>query len=150
MKNIQRIIVLCTVFFLSTGLLLVSVAPASAEELKDCELQLKPGESIPSSFPVGKCLKLDDQRNRVPTGEETPGAPSGVVKIIVDAVDLLVKIIATLALLIFMLGALLAITSEGKEDRLEKGKTAMLYSLIGLAIAMMSFAIVTFVQSILF
>ncbi|GEM_PF-3627760 len=69
---------------------------------------------------------------------------------LVEVIDLLVKIIGSVALVVFILGALLTIASEGKEDRLEKGKTAMLYALVGLIIALFSFIIIAFVQSIFF
>lgn len=98
--------------------------------------------SIPDSFSVGTYLKLGDQKSRV--------GGAGIVKIIVDAIDLLVKLTGSLALIVFIVGALLTVVSEGQQDKLEKGKTAMLYAVYGIIISLMAFVIVTFVQSILF
>lgn len=119
-----------------------------------CKLESTPGEAIPSTFPVGDCLTAEGQSSLVPTGDAagttTISGSSGIGGILVKAIDLLVKFIASLALIVFIVGALLTVTSEGKEDRLEKGKTAMLYAIVGLLVAGFSFIIVTFVQSVLF
>lgn len=113
---------------------------------------------IPDTFNVNEYLKLkDNQKSLVPSAQpagaanaDEVAATTGVTGVLVKTIGLLVKIIASLSLIIFIVGALLAITSEGKEDRLEKGKTAMVYSLIGLVVALLSFVIVAFVQSIFY
>lgn len=121
---------------------------ASSDE---CKLETKPGESIPSSFPVGKCLKTETQKTYTPASdaENNPGQ-KGLTAIFVKVVNLLTGIIGSISLIVFIIGALLTIVSEGKEDRLEKGKNAMFYAIIGLIVALMSFIIVSFVQSILY
>ena len=108
-------------------------------------------QSIPSTFDTRQ-LKLYNQKSYVPDGNTANPDPSttGIIGFLIKVVSLFVKIIASLSLLIFIIGALMAISSEGKEDRLEKGKNAMLYAVIGLVIALFSFIIVAFVQSILF
>lgn len=112
--------------------------------------------SIPDSFSVGDCLKADGQSGRfLPKKEGVKEVQNGqnggdIRNAIVEFINLLIKMIGALALIVFILGALLAIVSEGKEDRLDKGKTAMTYAIYGLILAFFSFVIVTFVQSILF
>ena len=105
---------------------------------------------IPGTFNVNKYLKTGKQTSLVPGGSSTAANSTGIKGFAVYVIDLFVKVIGSLALIIFIAGALLTITSEGKEDRLEKGKTAMLYAVIGMVIALMSFIIVTFVQSIFY
>lgn len=131
------------------SILLGGAVPVFAEKKDPCALELKDGESIPSSFNVAGCLTADGQSSRVPA-EADPQGNTPILQVAIDAIDLLVKIIAAVALIVFILGALLTVTSEGKEDRLEKGKSAMMFALIGLIISLFSFVIVTFVQSILF
>ncbi|MBI4994241.1 hypothetical protein HZC21_01180 [Candidatus Peregrinibacteria bacterium] len=104
---------------------------------------------MPETFSVNKYLKTEDQASMVP-GSTTVANEGGVVGFLIKAIDLFVKIIGAIALIVFILGALLTILSEGKEDRLEKGKSAMVYALIGLIITFMAFIIVSFVQSIFF
>lgn len=104
---------------------------------------------MPETFSVNKYLKTDEQTSMVPGTTSDPNS-TGVVGFLIKAIDLFVKIIGAIALVVFILGALLTILSEGKEDRLEKGKSAMVYALIGLVITFMAFIIVSFVQSIFF
>ena len=117
---------------------------------------------MPESFSVGNCLKADGQEGSKFIPKKGAVGPDGqpadantestnqVANVLINVIDFFVKIVGSVALVVFIAGALLTIVSEGKEDRIEKGKSAMLYALIGLAIAMFSFLIVTFVQSILF
>lgn len=104
---------------------------------------------IPDTFNVNNYLKTEGQRTRVPSSS-TAGQPSATAQVIIDLIDLMVKFIGAVALVIFILGALLTIVSDGKDDRIDKGKGMMLYALYGIVIAFMSFIIVAFVQSILF
>lgn len=108
------------------------------------------GDSAKKS-PIDETFDVSTHLTTKGQGTSTTSADSGgIANFIVKVIDLLVKLIGSVALIIFILGALLTVTSEGKEDRLEKGKTAMLYALIGLIIAFFSFIIVSFVQSIFF
>lgn len=116
--------------------------PTPTDTKKPQDESKKTPPSIPDTFPVTQYLTIEGQSNKVAAG--------GIMKFIVDVIDLLVKIIGSLALIVFIVGALLTIVSEGKEDRLEKGKTAMLYAIYGIVISLMAFVIVAFVQSIFF
>lgn len=132
----------------------------------------RPTEPLPESFNVQKYLDLDYnvkceeyEGTRIPPPEECRGQPisekqgqayfedaeargiSPVAQVIVNVIDLLAKLIGSIALLIFITGAVLTIVSEGQEDRMQKGKQAMVYSLIGIVIALSAYVIATFVQS---
>lgn len=134
----------------------------------------RPTEPLPESFNVQKYLDLDYNvkceeyeglnRNLWPrecqgreAGPDKQGAAyfkiaeakgiSPVAQVIVNVIDLLAKLIGSIALLIFIAGAVLTIVSEGQEDRMQKGKQAMIYSLIGIVIALSAYVIATFVQS---
>jgi len=107
------------------------------------------GKSIPDTFNVNQ-LQAPGQKSYVPGKEIPDPTHSGVVSILVNVISLFVKIISSISLIVFIIGALLVITSEGKEDVLEKGKSAMLYSVIGIVVALLSFVIVTFVRSVFY
>ena len=106
--------------------------------------------SIPDHFNVNSALKLPGQKDRIPGADGAAASGKGIVGLFLDGMDLFIKLIGSMALIIFIIGALLTIASEGKQDMLEKGKTTMVYAVIGIIISLMSFIIVTFVQSILF
>lgn len=149
MRTFARVFLLFSLVAALGGILGTNVVFA----IEPCKLKTEGGETIPSTFPVGDCLTAEGQTSFVPTLSEDKGELSGekgIGGILVKAINLLTKIIASIALIVFIIGALLTVTSEGKEDRLEKGKTAMFYAIIGLLVAFFSFIIVTFVQSVLF
>lgn len=154
---------LCVVFSLVLFASLFSpFASLAAADPRENPCKVEPGSGpggIPDTFSVKNCLTTEQQKNSqfVPSDKNSEGAAAGsgastqnVSTVLIAAIDLFVKIIGSIALVVFILGALLAITSEGKEDRLEKGKTAMIYSLLGMIFALLSFVMVSFVQSILF
>ena len=64
--------------------------------------------------------------------------------------NFLVRMISVFALVIFIVGAFLLITANGDENRINQGKDALKYSLLGIVIVMFSYTIVILVQSIFF
>lgn len=132
--------------------------PEREEDTNPCKIELPEDQdgrahSIPNYFPVRDCLTAPGQQESkfVPkTGEHEPVLGGTAMKFITSAVDLFVKIVGSLSLLAFVLGGLLVIVSEGKDDRLDRGKSAMLFALIGLALTLFASVIVSLVQSILF
>lgn len=65
-------------------------------------------------------------------------------------IDLMVSLIGIFALLVFIVGAIFLITANGDDNKIQKGKGAMKYALVGIVFVMMSYTIVVLVQSILF
>ena len=62
----------------------------------------------------------------------------------------MVGLASTAALVVLIIGAYLLITAQGGENQMEKGKNAIIYSLLGLVFILTSYTIVRLVQSILF
>lgn len=123
--------------------------------------------AIPGTFNVRDCLTIPEQLDSkfVPKerglGEGVQGPANenqfaagenenGIVILLVNAIDIFVKLIGSISLILFIFGAGITITAEGKDDRLDRGKNAMLYAIIGLAITFLSFIIVAFVQSVFY
>ena len=151
-KNTIRLCVLAAA-------LLITATVVKTAHAEDPPPTYNKGTGVGQTFNVREYLNLPGQKNA--DGSEKGGAQgdtyfqteegiSPVAAFIVDVADFLAKLVGTVALLAFILGALLTITSEGREDQVQKGKDAMIYALIGLVIAFASFIIVTFVQSIFY
>lgn len=138
---------LVALFAVDFGAIAVFAEPSDPPATADDEVD---PIKMPDTFSVNKYLKTEEQTSMVPDSAAADPNSTGVVGFLIKAIDLFVKIIGAIALVVFILGALLTILSEGKEDRLEKGKSAMVYALIGLIITFMAFIIVSFVQSIFF
>ncbi|MFA6521231.1 MAG: hypothetical protein WCT53_02500 [Candidatus Gracilibacteria bacterium] len=110
-------------------------------------------KSIPESFNVNTYLKTDDMNSKVPDTSASLAdqkQSGGIIKVLLDAIKMFVNIIGSIALIVFIIGALLTVTSSGKEDRLERGKTTMVYAVIGLVVTFLSFMLVALVQSLFF
>ena len=65
-------------------------------------------------------------------------------------ITLLITTIGTFAVLMLVVAAFMMIGSEGDQNRLQKGKNILLYTIIGLVVAFTSYMLVQFVLSILF
>ncbi len=99
------------------------------------------------SFNVGDILTTTGQDQKY-LDDESGNAP--LVAAILDVIEFILRIIGAIAILLIIIGGLYMIISEGSEDRLEKGKTILTNAIIGLVIAMFSYLIVRFVQSIFY
>jgi len=64
--------------------------------------------------------------------------------------SIMVGLVSTIAFAVLIIGAYLLITSNGEENKIEKGKNSIKYALLGIMFVLLSFTIVRLVQSILF
>ena len=65
--------------------------------------------------------------------------------IIGNVIKAILGIVGSLALLSFIFGGFLWVTSAGNEEKIKKGKDIILWSSLGLAIIFLSYAMVNFV-----
>lgn len=157
MKLITRISILLVLAVMVSNLF--GAAVVFATDPDPCELITQEGSKgiIPEGFNVGNCLRADGQGETFlppKKGDNTVGlgtkADQPVVYVLVRAIGLLTSFIGGVALIVFIIGAVITIASQGKDDMLTKGKDTMKYAMIGLVIALFSFIIVSAVQSVLF
>lgn len=71
----------------------------------------------------------------------------GVVNTIADW---LITLVSSLAVTALIIGGFMMIISGGDENRLEMGKTIFIYSLIGLTVTLISYGLITFIQSLFY
>lgn len=72
-----------------------------------------------------------------------------IVGTILRIIDILIMLIGSLAMLTLVIAGIFMITNHGDEAWVTKGKTMMLYSILGILVALLSFAIVNVIQSAL-
>jgi len=65
-------------------------------------------------------------------------------------IKIMAQALGTFAVLILIVGGLLMITSQGDENRLQKGKNIVFYTILGIIMAFTAYILVQFVISILF
>lgn len=70
--------------------------------------------------------------------------------LIYKTIDLLVKTLGTLAIFLYVIGGFFIITSQGDENQLQKGKTILTYTSLGLIVAFGSYVMVSIVMSAAF
>jgi hypothetical protein len=73
-----------------------------------------------------------------------------ILAFILQVINFLTQVIGTLAMVLIIAGGVLMIISEGDENRLQKGKGILETAIVGLIIAMFSYIIVRFVQSLFY
>ena len=105
-RYLTKILILTTLVALFAGNLGVTVvfadetsSPATADD------KVEPIK-MPETFSVNKYLKTEEQTSMVP-GTTSDPTSTGVVGFLIKAIDLFVKIIGAIALVVFILGALL-------------------------------------------
>lgn len=101
-----------------------------------------------STFPVQEKLKAS------PTSQESTltilDPETGKNNILNKIIKLFAQILGTFGVLMLVIGGILMITSEGDENRLQRGKNIFFYTVVGLLVAFMSFIAVQFIIALLF
>ena len=105
---------------------------------------LSPAISVRAQAPA-------DQAGNVPTSTEDThltnplsgvSSPQVLIGRIINSV---LGVVGSLALLMFVYGGITWMTSSGSSDKVKKGRDILVWSIIGLAVIFMSYAIVKFV-----
>ena len=78
-----------------------------------------------------------------------PLCSSNILGVIQGITTYIATIVGSLSILVFLWAGILYITSAGNQSQLEKARKALVYGVIGLAIAMSGAAIVTTVVGII-
>lgn len=75
---------------------------------------------------------------------------SPIASVLVRGADFMVKVAGVIGVLVFVVGSLLLITAQGREDQIQMGKDTLFYAIIGLVIVFFSYLISVTVQAIFF
>jgi hypothetical protein len=105
------------------------------------------------TFPVTEILTVgkDEQAHEYfsPTEEDKAGLTKfPVIKFLVNVIDMLTKIAATITVIMLILTGFVMLFSQGSQTAIEKAKQMFLYEVIGLAVIFLSYVIITIVQSV--
>lgn len=84
---------------------------------------------------------------QTPTGT---GLPAGsIVGIITSGMNWLLIIVGILGVIGFVISGIIYLTAAGDEDQIGKGKKAMIYSIVGVVVALIGVVIIQAVQGLL-
>lgn len=107
-------------------------------------------ELTETTFPVKDILRLPGTG----AAADQPGAYyndpnySPVVSFILRVINFAMKIIGSIAIILFIIAGFMMMFAGGNQQNLDKAKDIFKYALIGLIVAFLSYVIVIFVQSI--
>ena len=82
--------------------------------------------------------------------EEGEKSGSIVEAVILRAINILMLFLGTVAMILLMAGGLTWILAGGEEGRIDRGKAIITQTVLGMVIALLSYAIVSFVVSFFF
>lgn len=108
------------------------------------------------AFHSGFFVQIAQAADAVYTGETADlsfidsGGPQSIEDLLFRIMRFLNITIASLAVLAIMIGGVMLITSSGGENQMNTGKDIIKYSLIGLAIGIFGYLIVTLLQTVLY
>lgn len=84
---------------------------------------------------------------QTPTGT---GLPAGsIISIITNGMNWLLIIVGILGVIGFVIAGIIYLTAAGDEDQIAKGKKAMIFSIVGVIVALIGVVIIQAVQSML-
>jgi hypothetical protein len=79
---------------------------------------------------------------------QSAGTPTGsIIGIIVATMNWLLAILGFLGIIGFVIAGILYLTAAGDEDQIGKAKNAMMYSIIGVIVALLGFVIIQAVNA---
>lgn len=81
---------------------------------------------------------------------EIGGSDNNESNVLARVINLMARLFGTVAVLMFVIGAFFMIVSQGDENQLQKGKTIVLYTILGLLVGFTAYIAVQFVINILF
>jgi len=99
------------------------------------------------TFDVQKNLSLspnEQPKSYFNTGNQN----SPIVSFVITVIDFAITIMGSIAVILFIIAGFLFMTSQGNSQKLDEAKDVIKYAAIGLIVALLSYVITIFVQSI--
>lgn len=112
--------------------------------LLDPEVDLEALINKSATFKVSEHLSVGNEGSLELSAEDTEQ------NILYRVIDLMIKTLGTVVVLLYVVGGFFIITSQGDENQLQKGKTIVTYTSLGLVIALSSYIIISVVMSAAF
>ena len=88
-------------------------------------------------------LQIGDILGWGPVTSSLPPETRTLTAIALSVLQFLLSIVGTLAIIMLVVGGIMYMTAAGNEDRIDTGKKIVLYSIIGIAVALAALVIVT-------
>lgn len=103
-------------------------------------------DPVDTTFSINKYLTLDGTKG---FGNE-PGQINNIGFYLVRTINFMALTIGSFAFLAIVIGGFILVTSGGQEAQLQRGKDIIKFAIIGLIVALLSYFIVSFIQSLVY
>jgi len=111
----------------------------TAEKARSCYLMLNQAQQRCRNVKVSDILAIEGQKNF-----------NDSAVFFGQIINLLVKFVGTVALVFIVIGGFRLLFAAGNDNEIQKAKTMITYSIIGLVLVLMAYLIVAFVRGILY
>lgn len=98
------------------------------------------------TFNVKENLKLDSGEQPKKYFNDPNQSP--IVSLVITLIDFAITIMGSIAVILFIVAGFMFMASNGNSQKLDEAKDIMKYAAIGLIVALLSYVITIFVQSI--
>lgn len=122
------------------------ISPEESAEAAKAEKEETTATKSIENFNVNKYLTVNNQQAQYLNEKD---GTSSVTKIILRAIDLLIKLLGSVAMVIVIIGGLVLITAGSNEQSNDRAKEILQYGILGVVIALSAFIIITFINSFL-
>lgn len=108
---------------------------------------LVPGEAMAVTCPPGSLRYEDDAdvKSIAECNMSKDHATENLMLTVKDIINVILGVLGIVAVVVVIIGGVRFITSQGDAAQVAKGRNTILYGLIGLVVALLSYAIVNFV-----
>lgn len=120
----------------------------AGEEEEDKPASTDHDSTVLDSFSITDYLTVPGSQDQTYLTNDSEQSP--LTQFILLIIKFLSQLIGTISMVLIIIGGMLMLASEGDDNRIQKGKTIILQAIIGLILALTSYILVTFVQSLLY
>jgi len=114
--------------------------PTNLNDLKNLEFKVQEYLKLPGNKQAQTYFDIE--------GDENAQTKFPTIKFILDVLDSLTKLAGTIAVLLLIITGFVMIFSGGDQNKIEKAKQMFGQIIIGLAVILLSYILVTIVQSV--
>ena len=148
LEALQGIIVLLAIVFIVVGGIMYMTSAGDEKGVERAKITIT-GAVIGLAIAIGAPTLLNEILTILDVNGTKVGTTATLYDIISRVLNLLLSFIGLLAIIGMVVGGIFYMTSAGDEERIEKGKTIITYSIVGISVALLGLVIVKAVATVI-
>lgn len=118
----------------------------SCAQLEQNKKEADPNDLTYGTFNVNEVLTLDNGEQPKKYFDDKQNSP--IVSFILDVINFAITIMGSIAIILFIIAGFMFMLGQGNQQKVDEAKDVIKYAAIGLVVALLSYIIAIFVQSI--